>query len=88
MGIFFTAPGRASLNVVNFTSLFKYPGQRRDLAKTLTYIGDCCLEICLSLDCLNDRQVMLQYENFILHSQVHGDQSQCRIDLSSEKMPC
>ncbi|KAL3417430.1 hypothetical protein PVAG01_11430 [Phlyctema vagabunda] len=37
--------------------------------------SDSCIEIAISLDCLNDLQLFLQYENFILHSFVEGDQS-------------
>lgn len=81
MGIFFTAAGRATLDTVQFPTLFASSDQQMALAKTLTYIGDCCLEICLALDCLNDLQAILQYENFILHSQVHGDQSKSIITL-------
>ncbi|KAK1713012.1 uncharacterized protein BDZ83DRAFT_637911 [Colletotrichum acutatum] len=48
---------------------------RRRLMQALTYIGDYCLETSLSLDCLNDLQLILQYENFIVHSHLDGDQS-------------
>ncbi|KAJ5798632.1 uncharacterized protein N7503_007928 [Penicillium pulvis] len=45
------------------------------LRKLATKLSDWALEICLSLDCLNDIQLVLQYENFIMHSFVDGDHS-------------
>ncbi|KAH7155805.1 hypothetical protein B0J13DRAFT_593801 [Dactylonectria estremocensis] len=75
IGIFFHAACRAAIDIVSFPLLYSNDRQRRDLIRALTYVGDCCLETCLALDCLNDLQLILQYENFILHSQVDGDQS-------------
>ncbi|KAH8734476.1 hypothetical protein BGZ61DRAFT_442601 [Ilyonectria robusta] len=75
IGIFFTAASRAAIDRDSYPSLYMTDQQRSVLIRALTYIGDCCLEICLSLDCLNDLQLILQYENFIVHSQVDGDQS-------------
>ena len=76
VGIFLTAAARATLDTVFFPSLFACDAQRRALILTLSFLGDACLEICLALDCLNDLQLVVQYENLILHSQVDGDQSQ------------
>lgn len=76
VGIFLTAAARATLDTAFFPSLFTCDAQRRELILTLSFLGDACLETCLALDCLNDLQLVLQYENFILHSQVDGDQSQ------------
>jgi hypothetical protein len=42
--------------------------------------SDRCLELSISLDCLNDLQLVLQYENFISHSNVDGDES--------KRLPC
>ncbi|KAH7142097.1 hypothetical protein EDB81DRAFT_691571 [Dactylonectria macrodidyma] len=75
LGIFFAAAARAAYDTPYFTPLYTTNEQRHRLIKTLTYIGDCCLETCLEFDCLNDLQLVLQYENFIVHSQVDGDQS-------------
>ncbi|OQD95465.1 hypothetical protein PENSOL_c020G00087 [Penicillium solitum] len=75
LGIFLTAAARATLDTCSFPALFATDRQRRELTKTLSLIGDFCLETCLALDCLNDLQLVLQYENFIVHSQVDGDQS-------------
>lgn len=76
LGIFFIAAARAAYDISSFTPLYSTHEQRHRLIKTLTYIGDCCLETCIELDCLNDLQLVLQYENFIVHSQVDGDQSE------------
>lgn len=76
LGIFFTAASRAAMEIACFPPLYTQNEQRRDLLNAVTYLGDCCSEICLSLDCLNDLQLVLQFENFIVHSQVDGDQSE------------
>lgn len=75
LGIFFTAASRACLDISIFTPLYTGQEQRRALIKNLTYMSDCCLETCLVLDHMNDLQLILQYGNFIVHSQVDGDQS-------------
>lgn len=75
LGIFLTAAARAALDTSFFPSLFTSDRQRRTLIRALSFLGDSCLETCLGLDCLNDLQLILQYENLILHSQVDGDQS-------------
>lgn len=81
LGLFYVAAGRASLDVAVFPPLFASEEQRWTLTKTLSYIADCCLEVCLALDSLDDLHIILQYENFILHSRVHGDQSMLRGSL-------
>ncbi|KAL7758401.1 hypothetical protein ACKLNR_012928 [Fusarium oxysporum f. sp. zingiberi] len=75
LGIFLTAASRAAIDVPSFTPLYTSYQQKQALVKILTFTGDCCLESCLSLDCLNDLQLVFQYENLILHTQVDGDQS-------------
>ncbi|KAH8122896.1 hypothetical protein LI328DRAFT_169252 [Trichoderma asperelloides] len=75
LGIFLAAASRAALDTSSFAPLYSSDERRRGLIKALMYIGDCCLETCLALDCLNDLQLVLQYENLIVHSQVDGDQS-------------
>ncbi|KAH8585313.1 hypothetical protein B0O99DRAFT_657354 [Bisporella sp. PMI_857] len=83
IGIFFAAACRATLDIAFFPSLYTNKSQRRTLTLTLTSITDCCLETCLSLDCLNDLQLILQYESFIVHSQVYGDQNKRIGDVAS-----
>lgn len=75
LGIFFSAASRAAIDTPSFPTLYTRAGQRWDLIRSVTYIGDCCLEACLAADCLNDLQLVLQYENCVIHSQVDGDQS-------------
>ena len=75
LGICLVAAARAAYDIPSFEPLYSSNEQRHRLINALTYIGDCCLETCLELDCLNDLQLLLQYENFIVHSQVDGDQS-------------
>jgi hypothetical protein len=55
--------------------LFNNGEQRRCLARKLASLSDACLDSCISLDTLTDLQLVLQFENAILHSQVDGDQS-------------
>lgn len=76
LGIFLTATLRASMDVAFFPSLYSTEAQRRLFRDTLTRLSGLCLDLCFSLDCLNDLQLTFQYENFILHSYVNGDQSQ------------
>lgn len=75
IAIFFTAASRAMIDTAVFPSLYTDDQNRRDLLMALTHIADCCLETCLSLDCLNDLQIIIQYESFIVHTLVYGDQS-------------
>lgn len=75
LGIFFAAAARAAYDTPYFPPLYTTNEQRQKWNRSLTYIGDCCLDTCLALDCLNDLQLVLQYENCIVHSQVDGDQS-------------
>lgn len=76
VGIFITAASRAALDTKLFAPLYANSDKRRRVISTLTSLGDTCLKICLAADCLNDLQLVLQYENFIVHSQVEGDQSE------------
>jgi hypothetical protein len=77
LGIFFTAVSRATIDVAQFDGLYNSEQERRALRRLAMRFSDSCLDIALSLDCLNDLQLILQYENFILHSLVDGDQSKC-----------
>lgn len=75
IGFFITAVGRACIEIPSFISLFNNGEQRRCLARKLASLSDACLDSCISLDTLTDLQLVLQFENAILHSQVDGDQS-------------
>ena len=75
MGIFCAAAARATIDTMRFPRLYSTEAGRKSLSRTLTYISDCCLEICLAIDCLNEVQIILQYEHFHLHCQVHGEKS-------------
>lgn len=76
IGLFFTAVSRATIDITCFDGLFNTEQQRLSVRKLATRFSDSCLDIALSLDCLNDLQLLLQYENFINHSFVDGDQSE------------
>lgn len=76
LGIFFAAVSRATIDVPFFPALYTTEEQQYTLRRLATKLCDFALEISLSLDCLNDLQLIVQYENFIVHSYVDGDQSQ------------
>ncbi|KAH7149906.1 putative Zn(II)2Cys6 transcription factor [Dactylonectria estremocensis] len=75
LGLFFTTVSRATFRFSSTETPYNSEQQRRNLRKLAMHYSDRCLEFSLSLDCLNDLQLILQYENFILHSLVDGDQS-------------
>ncbi|CAG7933522.1 unnamed protein product [Penicillium olsonii] len=75
LGIFFTAACRAAVDLSYAETLYGSEQQRRKIQKLALSYSDRCLDLCLPLDCMNDVQLILQYENFISHSQVDGDQS-------------
>lgn len=75
LGIFFVALSRAAEDVDDFPALYKTRNDQHTFTRTILRYADQCVELCLSLDCLNTLQVLLQYENFIAHSMIHGDQS-------------
>ncbi|KAJ5239473.1 hypothetical protein N7468_004092 [Penicillium chermesinum] len=75
LGIFFTAVSRATIDIPFFPSLYTSEEERYHLRRLATKLSDFALEISLSLDSLNDLQLIVQYENFIVHSYVDGDQS-------------
>jgi hypothetical protein len=77
LGVFFTAVSRATIDTAQFDGIYNSEQDRRALRRLAMRYSDTCLDIALSLDCLNDLQLILQYENFILHSLVDGDQSKC-----------
>lgn len=75
IGLFFTALSRASTDVQDVPPSIKLAHDVETLKRIALRYADRCLEVCLPLDCLNDMQLVLQYENFINHSFVDGDQS-------------
>lgn len=75
LGLFLTAVSRASIDVTTLPPHFTSHIQLESLRRLALKCADRCLEISLSLDILNDVQLVLQYENFINHSFVDGDQS-------------
>lgn len=78
LGLFFAAAALASIDIICFEPLFSSEEQRRRFQKLNMNFTDRCLEACLSLDCLNDLQLVLQYENWVVHSFIDGDQSELR----------
>lgn len=75
LGIFFAAVSRATIDIPFFPLLYTTEEEQFTLRRLATKLSDFALEISLSLDCLNDLQLIVQYENFIVHSYVDGDQS-------------
>ena len=75
LGIFLSAVVRATFDVPFFPSLYTTETGRNELQRSATRLSAYALEICLSLDCLNDLQLVFQYENSIVNSYVDGDQS-------------
>jgi len=75
IGIFFAAVSRATIDIPFFPLLYTAEEDQYNLRRLTTKLSDFALEISLSLDCLNDLQLIAQYENFIVHSYVDGDQS-------------
>lgn len=75
LGLFFTVVSRAATDLSHDESCFESEEKRRHIQRLSMSFSDLCLDIAISLDCLNDLQLILQYENFILHSFVDGDQS-------------
>lgn len=76
IAIFFAAVSRATIDISFFPSLYTAEEDQYKLRQLATKLCDFALEISLSLDCLNDLQLIVQYENFIVHSYVDGDQSE------------
>lgn len=75
LGIFVSAVIQATMDIQFFPSLYATEENKYSLRRLCTRVADYALEITLSLDCLNDLQLFLQYENFIVHSYVDGDHS-------------
>jgi hypothetical protein len=75
LGLFFAALSRASNDMQIFDSSSRTRDERRRMMKLALSLSDDCLDAVISLDCLNDMQLVLQYENFISHAVADGDQS-------------
>lgn len=75
LGIFFAAVIRATFDVSFFPQLYKTESERHDLRKLATRLNHYSLELCISLNCLSDIQLVFQYENFIVRSYMDGDHS-------------
>ncbi|EME78214.1 uncharacterized protein MYCFIDRAFT_145138 [Pseudocercospora fijiensis CIRAD86] len=75
LGLFFVAVTRAATDFDCFETMFSTREERRKLQRLALSYADHCLEVALSLDCMYDFLLLLQYENFIAHSMVDGDQS-------------
>ena len=72
LGLFLAAATRAVLDTPCFMPLYSTEEQRRSLTRVLTYMNDCCLEICLALDsCVADTPVRKLHHP---HSSGRGSQ--------------
>jgi hypothetical protein len=78
LGIFLVTVIRASIDIPFFPPLYIAEAERHRLRQLGTALINCALELCLSIDCLNDLQLIFQYEHWIVMSYVHGDQSKWR----------
>jgi hypothetical protein len=75
LGIFLLAVVRATFDIPFSPSLYTTEDGKHQLRKAAVRLSAYCLETCLSLDCLNDLQLILQYEDFIVGTYIDGDQS-------------
>ena len=75
IGLFFAAVARATEDLKPFEALYASEQQRRSVQRLALHYSDRCVDISLSLDSLNDLQLLLQYENWIAHASIDGDQS-------------
>ncbi|KAF4883836.1 hypothetical protein CGCF415_v013930 [Colletotrichum fructicola] len=63
------------MDIAFFPPLFSSEIQKHEFHAMLMRHIVSVLEVCLSMDCLNDLQLFIQYERCIIHSYVDGDQS-------------
>ncbi|KAF2152873.1 hypothetical protein K461DRAFT_225261 [Myriangium duriaei CBS 260.36] len=75
LGIFVAAIISATTEIDFFPPLYTTNDEKHHFRRLALDLFDTVTEICLSLDCLHDLQLVLKYENFIAHSYVDGDQS-------------
>lgn len=74
IGLLFCAVIRAASEVHVFPALYLGNARRQELVSLAARLTNVIVEAILSLDMLNDLQLVLQYENFISHSFVFGVQ--------------
>ena len=79
LGIYLTAVARATIDVPFYPPLYTTETERLKLRTLIQSLNDVILGLCLSLEYLNDLQLVLQYENWILHSYMDGDQSESNL---------
>jgi hypothetical protein len=75
LGIFLVTVIRASIDIPFFPPLYTTEAERHRFRQLGTALINCALELCLSIDCLNDLQLIFQYEHWIVMAYVQGDQS-------------
>jgi len=75
VGLFWVMVGRATIATTDWPGLYGDEGERQSFRRHAVAAADSCLELSLSMDCLNDLQMMLQYETYIMHTNVSGNQS-------------
>lgn len=66
---------RAASDIKFFPDVYTYSSQREDLVTFSMQLYDQILDICVALNQPSDLQLILQYENWIVHSYFDGDQS-------------
>lgn len=74
LGLLICAVIRASSEVHTFPSLYLDGTRRQELMALAVKLTDAAVEAILSLDILNDLQLVFQYENFVSYSYVFGVQ--------------
>lgn len=75
IGLFFTAVGRATNDMTSFQPLYTTKQKRQNIQRLAMRFADDCLNLSLSLDAMNDLLLIFQFENFVNHTHVDGDQS-------------
>lgn len=80
LGLFMCAVVRATSEIHTFPLLYSDDARRQKLLALSVKLTDAAVEAILSLDTLNDLQLIFQYENFISYSYVFG--VQCKLTLS------
>lgn len=76
LAIAFVAVGRASIDVPYYPPLYSLQAGLETFQKLVTEFADLCLELALLLGRMGDLLLICQYENWILHSVIDGDQSE------------
>ncbi|KAF9772549.1 hypothetical protein IL306_009741 [Fusarium sp. DS 682] len=75
LGLLICAVIRASSEIYPFPPLYLDGTRQQELMALAVKLTDAAVEAILSLDTLNDLQLVFQYENFISYSYVFGVQS-------------